>query len=171
MIRTETNKLVTDLVNLDRVKSLLKMIIYRRRFKEHLRRVREQGLPFRSVGKIELNTCVTAEIPSIIIENTPTTPPSTTRDIVGSSLSNHGEPETPSPSDRDSRVSDFGSIRPRSGGLQRRSRAEVSSTEFGPSYRDTLSVGGASASTDADDILFSMQNSMWGGESNRPREP
>ena len=61
-------------------------------------------------------------------------------------------------------MSDFGSIRPRSGGLQRRGRAEAS-TEFGPSHRDTLSMGDVSASTDADDILFSMQNSVWGGES------
>lgn len=32
VVRTETNKLVTDLVDLDRVRSLLKMISHRRRF-------------------------------------------------------------------------------------------------------------------------------------------
>ena len=48
VVRTETNKLVTDLVNLDRVRSLLKMIIYRRRFKEHLRRIHEKGSSTRS---------------------------------------------------------------------------------------------------------------------------
>ena len=55
VVRTETNKLVTDLVNLDRVRSLLKMIIYRRRFKEHLRRTREQGLSFRSPERNRTN--------------------------------------------------------------------------------------------------------------------
>jgi hypothetical protein len=55
VIRTETNKLVTDLVNLDRVKSLLKMIIYRRRFKDHLRRIREQGMCFIPLKESELN--------------------------------------------------------------------------------------------------------------------
>ena len=165
VVRTETNKLVTDLVNLDRVRSLLKMIIYRRRFKEHLRRTREQGLFFALRKEIRLSTCMIADIPSIIVDNTPTTPPSATRDIPGSPLSTYGEPETPSPSKRDSRASDFGNIRLRSSGLQRRSRTE---TDFGPSYRDTLSMGEVSTSTDADDILFSMQNSVWGGESRYP---
>jgi hypothetical protein len=36
---------------LDRVKCLLKMIIYRRRFKDHLRRIREQGLFSCSTGR------------------------------------------------------------------------------------------------------------------------
>jgi len=147
VVRTETNKLITDLVNLDRVKSLLKMIIYRRRFRAHLRHIREQ------------------EIPSIMVNNTPTTPPSATLDIAGSPLSGYGEQETPSPSKRDSRGSDFGSIRPvprSTGGLQRRSRAEVSSVELSPSYREAFSMGDISASTDADEILFSMQHSVWG---------
>jgi hypothetical protein len=46
--RTETNKLVTDLVNLDRVRSLLKMISCKKRFlahkaNAHLRRMEQQG--------------------------------------------------------------------------------------------------------------------------------
>ena len=32
VVRTETNKLVTDLVDFDRVQSLLLMILYRRRY-------------------------------------------------------------------------------------------------------------------------------------------
>ena len=171
VVRTETNKLVTDLVNLDRVKSLLKMIIYRRRFKEHLRRTHEQGLSFRSVERNGTECLRAAEIPSIIVDNTPTTPPSATRDIAGSPLSAYEEPETLSPSNRDSRASDFGNIRLRSSGLQRRSRAEITSMEFSPSHRNTLSMGEVSASTDADDILFSMQNSVWGGGSRCAREP
>ena len=55
VVRTETNKLVTDLVNLDRVKSLLKMIIYRRRFKDYLRRIREQGIYISLSKYMELN--------------------------------------------------------------------------------------------------------------------
>jgi len=171
VVRTETNKLVTDLVNLDRVKSLLKMIIYRRRFKEHLRRTHEQGPSFRSAERIRTECLRAAEIPSIIVDNTPTTPPITTRDIAGSPLSAYGEPETPSPSNRDSRASDFGNIRTRSSGLQRRSRAEITSMEFSPSHRNTLSMGEVSASTDADDILSSTQNSVWGGESRCARGP
>lgn len=34
LIRTETNKLVTDLVNLDLVRSLFKMFTVRRRYRE-----------------------------------------------------------------------------------------------------------------------------------------
>lgn len=47
VVRTETNKLVTDLVNLDRVRSLLRMITLRRRFLAHRDRVRmsNQGTP------------------------------------------------------------------------------------------------------------------------------
>ena len=62
-------------------------------------------------------------------------------------------------------MSDFGPIRPRSGGLQRRSRAELSSVDLSPSHRESLSMGEISASADADDILSSMQNSVWGGMS------
>lgn len=36
VVRTETNKLVADLVNLDRVRSLLKMLTHRRRFLAYL---------------------------------------------------------------------------------------------------------------------------------------
>lgn len=147
------------------------MIIYRRRFKDHLRRIREQGLSFSPSKGLDLNPFVILEIPSIIVNSTPTTPPSTMRDIIGSPLSAYGEQETPTPSNRDSRTSDFGTIRPRSGGLQRRSRAEVSPTDFSPSHRDTLSMGEVSAGADADDILFSMQNSVWGGESHALRRP
>jgi hypothetical protein len=43
VLRNETNKLVTDLVHLDRVGSLMKMILCRRRFREHLRKKREQS--------------------------------------------------------------------------------------------------------------------------------
>ncbi|KAG2002361.1 high-affinity cell membrane calcium channel, variant 2 [Coprinopsis cinerea AmutBmut pab1-1] len=48
VIRTEVNKLVTDLVNLDRVRSLLRTLTFRRRFLRHLEEKRaskyEQGV-------------------------------------------------------------------------------------------------------------------------------
>jgi len=57
-MRTETNKLVTDLVNLDRVRSLLKTISYRRRFLAHLERKKAEkydtGKLFHSVCKISI---------------------------------------------------------------------------------------------------------------------
>ena len=43
--------------------------------------------------------------------------------------------------------------------------------ESSPNYRDTISMGEVSTSGDADDILFSMQNSVWGGESHLLHNP
>ena len=42
VMRNETNKLVTDLVNLDRVRSSLKMISRRRHFLAHLEKKRAE---------------------------------------------------------------------------------------------------------------------------------
>ncbi|PFH47046.1 hypothetical protein AMATHDRAFT_77384 [Amanita thiersii Skay4041] len=64
VVRTETNQLVTDLVNLDRVKSLLEAYTVRRRYlamREQLTR--------------------STEIPSIIVDVMPGTPPQSSRDI------------------------------------------------------------------------------------------
>lgn len=56
VIRQETNKLVTDLVNLDHVRSLLKTISYRRRFVAYLTKKRsekyEQGAIYRHLSMI-----------------------------------------------------------------------------------------------------------------------
>jgi len=54
--RTEKNKLVADLMDLDRVRSLLKTISYRRRFLVHLEKKRaekyEKGTPsFTAISK------------------------------------------------------------------------------------------------------------------------
>ena len=50
VVRNETNKLVTDLVDLDRVRSVLKAISYRRKFLAHLKNKRaekyEKGMLF-----------------------------------------------------------------------------------------------------------------------------
>ncbi|GAW02071.1 calcium channel subunit cch1 [Lentinula edodes] len=61
VIRTETNKLVTDLVNLDRVQSLLKMISLRRRFLAHMERKRA--------------SMYDPDIPAIVVDTMPETPP------------------------------------------------------------------------------------------------
>ena len=65
--RTEINKFVNDLVDLDRVRSLLKTIYYRR----HYRAQREEQ---------HRKTLFDQDIPAIIVDDAPTTPPST-RDI------------------------------------------------------------------------------------------
>jgi hypothetical protein len=57
VVRTETNKLVTDLVNLDRIQSLLKTIFHRRRFLRY-----KQDIP-------------------VIVAVRPTTTPNITQDI------------------------------------------------------------------------------------------
>ncbi|KAJ3714682.1 hypothetical protein C8R42DRAFT_726172 [Lentinula raphanica] len=110
VIRTETNKLVTDLVNLDRVQSLLKMISLRRRFLAHLER----------------KCAESSEIPAIVVDTMPETPqplPSPTlsplrpssRDIstVGFSGSDNSAPSTPTPMRRSNFRSvqlDFGAL-------------------------------------------------------------
>jgi len=61
VVRTETNKLVTDLVNLDRVRSLLKMISHRRRFlaqrkQLHMTWMQHQGnLPLTRIMRLSLS--------------------------------------------------------------------------------------------------------------------
>ncbi|KAE9397917.1 hypothetical protein BT96DRAFT_1020456 [Gymnopus androsaceus JB14] len=105
VIRTETNKLVTDLVNLDRVHSLLKTISYRRRFLAHMERKRM--------------SMYDPDIPAIIVDSTPETPPlpspsfsvsrPSSRDIsaVGfSGWDSNSAPGTPTPMRR----SNFGSV-------------------------------------------------------------
>ncbi|KAJ3774978.1 hypothetical protein FB446DRAFT_726705 [Lentinula raphanica] len=103
VIHTETNKLVTDLVNLDRVQSLLKMISLRQRFLAHLER----------------KCAESSEIPAIVVDTMPETLPPlpsptlsplrpSSRDIstVGFSGSDNSAPSTSTPMRR----SNFGSI-------------------------------------------------------------
>ncbi|KAF8146232.1 Ion transport protein-domain-containing protein [Mycena galopus ATCC 62051] len=79
VVRTET-KLVTDLVNLDYVRSLLRTISHRRRFLKY----KQQQL-----------MALEPDIPSIIVDVMPSTPPSTTRDI--SSAGYTSAPGSPMP--------------------------------------------------------------------------
>ncbi|KAJ3901512.1 Ion transport protein-domain-containing protein [Lentinula edodes] len=105
VIRTETNKLVTDLVNLDRVQSLLKMISLRRRFLAHMERKRA--------------SMYDPDIPAIVVDTMPETPPPfpspslspsrpSSRDIstVGFSGWDNSAPSTPTPVRR----TNFGSV-------------------------------------------------------------
>ncbi|KAF5341523.1 hypothetical protein D9758_012561 [Tetrapyrgos nigripes] len=138
--RTETNKLVTDLVNLDRVHSLLKTISHRRRFLKHLQC--RQAEQFGS-----------QEIPSIIVDAMPSTPPHTTRDI--SSLGFDSVPNSPHHSPSPSMSIDRNST----SALQRSKRlSDVSrlSTDLGRYPRDSI------IEDDPQLVLSSMQNSMWG---------
>ncbi|KAF8840292.1 hypothetical protein BDN67DRAFT_996862 [Paxillus ammoniavirescens] len=152
VVRQEMNRLVTDLVNLDKVRSLLRMISLRRRFLL----AREQALN------------APRDIPTILVDATPATPPPlTTRDITSpggdyGQASEHdlGSP-TPSPRillpspelsavDRSFRVS-----------LQRARRvSDVSmlSADMGQSYWRESSI----EVEDEAEILSSMQRSMWG---------
>lgn len=178
--RTEVNKLVTDLVNLDRVRSLLKTISHRRRFLAHMQQVRAAKMEHgrkQSSHICRPNVHLSKDIPSIVVDVMPATPPASTRDI--SSLGYDGSaPSSPSPSQRfqppDILLGSPGS------GLQRSSRrnSDISmlSTDLGYKYpyvfadlcahfltdfrirRDSISED------DPQNVLSSMENSMWGGK-------
>ncbi|KIM44013.1 hypothetical protein M413DRAFT_17890 [Hebeloma cylindrosporum] len=82
--RTEMNKLVAGLMDLDRVRSLLETISCRRRFLEHLEKKRAE--------KYE------KDIPSIVVESMPGTPPMSSRDISSAGYDHHF-PGSPTPAD------------------------------------------------------------------------
>jgi hypothetical protein len=94
VVRTETNKLVTDLVNLDRVRSLLKTISCRRQFLAYRERLHQQGIfsvYFRSVWPLIFSK----EIPSIVVDGLP-----------------DGSPASPSPSVNNSYITPVYGARP-----------------------------------------------------------
>ncbi|KAF9022796.1 hypothetical protein BDZ89DRAFT_1070394 [Hymenopellis radicata] len=150
--RTRTNKLVTDLVNLDRVRSLLKTISHRRRFLAHMERKRRSRFSMQ-------------DIPSIIVDPMPGTPPMSTRDIASLADGTASVPPSPTPHQRFyapdvSLASDMSPGK----GLQRSSRriSDISmlGTDFGfkfprTSISDDETDGGVFSSS-------SIQNSMWG---------
>ncbi|KAK7047557.1 calcium channel protein [Paramarasmius palmivorus] len=151
VVRTETNKLVTDLVNLDRVHSLLKTISYRRRFLAHLEQKR--------TSRFEQSQ----DIPAIVIDSMPGSPQST-RDI---SSVYDSAPSSPTPERRQHRPDmsplslDRMSLGSPGSALQRSSRRgsdlSMLSTDLGYRYpRDSMSED------DPQLVLSSMQNSLWG---------
>ena len=105
-MRNETNRLVTGLVDLDRVRSLLKTISNRRQFKALLEKKRaekyEKGIVILvHLSSVSLKSCMT-DIPSIVVENMPETPPMSSRDIASAGLES-----SPSPSDSRYRDPDY----------------------------------------------------------------
>ncbi|RPD56855.1 hypothetical protein L226DRAFT_468999 [Lentinus tigrinus ALCF2SS1-7] len=153
VVRTETNKLVTDLVDFDRVQSLLLMILYRRRYLAERERAQ-----MAEMGQ--------SDIPAIIVDDFPATPPMTTRDIT----SPYQTPVHPSV-DRDRPVLMPGALQSPdvsfavetpSRPLQRRQRtSDVSMLSIDMSSRLDGSMYRDSRAGDDDEILSSMQNSMW----------
>lgn len=106
VVRNETNKLVTDLVDFDRVQSLLLMISHRRRYLAMKEQMRMQN--FAQQGKSTflyslfrlVLTATPPGLPDIVVDaGEPVTPPFTTRDITspGQHTSPFMDPETPSP--------------------------------------------------------------------------
>ncbi|KAL0066269.1 calcium channel protein [Marasmius tenuissimus] len=149
VVRSETNRLVTDLVNLDRVHSLLRTIHHRRRFLAHLEQKR--------LSKLEQSQ----DIPAIIVDGMPETP-QYSRDI---SSAYDSAPPSPTPDRRfprshDSFALDTNSFGSPGSALQRSKRgSDISmlSTDLGSRYpRDSIS------DEDPQLVLSSMQNSMWG---------
>ncbi|KAI0667461.1 Ion transport protein-domain-containing protein [Trametes maxima] len=147
VVRTETNKLVTDLVDFDRVQSLLLMILYRRRY-----------LAQREQARMQQMGIIQTDIPAIIVDDFPTTPPTITRDITSpgqTPVHRFVDSDTPSaitPGILQSPDMSFAVDTPSRRMLQRRQRTSDVSM---------LSIDMSSRSGDEDDIMSSMQNSMW----------
>ncbi|KDQ58077.1 hypothetical protein JAAARDRAFT_69375 [Jaapia argillacea MUCL 33604] len=132
VIRTEQNRLVSDLVNVDRVQSMLKMITLRRRFLAHreelrLRRMEQQELP---------------DIPAIVVDGLPPTPPPMVTDDVTSARRDSMNPFSDSRSPIHSpslspRHSPDVSLSLDSGASLQRSRriSDISMLSTDPSYR------------------------------------
>ncbi|KAF8632710.1 hypothetical protein AX15_001734 [Amanita polypyramis BW_CC] len=145
LVRTETNKLVTDLVNLDRVRSLLKTFTVRRRYLEERDKTR------------------LADLPSIIVDVMPSTPPASSRDI-SSALHDFSSPSSVSGSPMSERRytrSDLSFVLEDAPRLRRSPRrtsdismlsADLGSRSPRISFQDD----------DPQAILSSIKNSMWG---------
>jgi len=148
IVRNETNKLVTDLVNLDRVRSLLKTISYRRQFLAHLEKKRAE--------KYE------RDIPSIVVENIPETPPMSSRDI--SSAGFESSPNaSPTPGDFKYKNPDYArsvSMDLTSGSRLQRSGRRIS--DHSTSSMDMSKMPRMSwAVDDPEDVGNAMQASVW----------
>ncbi|EKM51356.1 uncharacterized protein PHACADRAFT_263446 [Phanerochaete carnosa HHB-10118-sp] len=158
VIRNETNKLVTDLVDFDRVQSLLLMISHRRRYLALKEQMRMEKL-------------VQHGLPNIVVDaGEPVTPPSITRDITspGQYTSRYMDPETPSPSYRGhSPELSLSFETPSHSTLQRSRRvSDISMLSIGDTGMrgsfDSSSRESRVVEEDAGNVLSSMQNSMWG---------
>ncbi|KAF9039224.1 high-affinity cell membrane calcium channel [Panaeolus papilionaceus] len=146
VVRTETNKLVTDLVNLDRVRSLLKTISQRRRYLAMLAK--------NQADKLE------QEIPSIIVENMPSTPPMSSRDIASAGFG-YSSPSSPSPvdvrySNPEYSLADISAGSRLQRSARRGSEWSMFSTDTSKSPRTSL------VDDEPQDVVTAMQTSVWG---------
>ncbi|PBK87237.1 hypothetical protein ARMGADRAFT_939192 [Armillaria gallica] len=147
--RTRTNKLVTDLVNLDRVRSLLKTISHRRRFLAHMEQKR-------------LSRFDSKEIPSIVVDTMPETPLLSSRDI--SSLGYGSAPGSPTPEHRFAPPDVLVGGSP-GRGLQRSSRRISDISMLGTDFSFKLPRDSSILEDDTENSFSSsMQNSIWGGQ-------
>ncbi|CDO68509.1 hypothetical protein BN946_scf184998.g6 [Trametes cinnabarina] len=156
VVRTETNKLVTDLVDFDRVQSLLLMILYRRRYLAQREQVRMQQMGMSQ-----------SDIPAIVVDDFPATPPMTTRDITSpgqTPVRRFGDADTPSafsPGILQSPDVSFAVDTPSRRALQRRQRtseASAWSMDLSSSRLDA-SMSRESRVGEEEDVM--SQNSMW----------
>ncbi|KAJ7019630.1 Ion transport protein-domain-containing protein [Mycena alexandri] len=142
VVRTETNKLVTDLVNLDRVRSLLKTISHRRRFL----RYKQQQL-----------MALEPDIPSIVVDVMPATPPNTTRDI--STAGYASTPSSPTPQRFFTPDISLSSSTPK---LQRSSNRRTSDISMLSGDIGFKSRESSISIEDPQQILRAMESSVWG---------
>ncbi|KAI8976389.1 Ion transport protein-domain-containing protein [Trametes punicea] len=156
VVRTETNKLVTDLVDFDRVQSLLLMILYRRRY-----------LAQREQARLQQMGVARSDIPAIVVDDSPATPPVTTRDITSpgqTPVHRFGSMDTPSAiSPGILQSPDVSFVTDTPSRLQRRQRmsdSSVLSIDMSSSRLDA-SLSRDFRSGDDEDMMSSMQNSIW----------
>ncbi|KZT30145.1 hypothetical protein NEOLEDRAFT_1238275 [Neolentinus lepideus HHB14362 ss-1] len=150
VVRTDQNKLVSDLVNLDRVRSLLRMITLRRRFVAERDRMRDLRMSQQ-------------DIPAIVVEGLPGTPPFS-RDITSPSP---GWSPTISPSLSPLSPVDVSFALDTTAGLQRSSRrlsdTSMLTTDTGRRHSREMSPSRESHyGDDAQAVLTSIQTSVWG---------
>ncbi|KAH9840560.1 Ion transport protein-domain-containing protein [Rhodofomes roseus] len=160
VIRTETNKLVTDLVDFDRVQSLLLMISYRRRYLAMRDEIRRQKM-------------VDQEIPAIVVGDLLATPPLMTRDITSpgrrSSIDRVVEPESPMSPTFGDRFPDY-TLTPESPSrsYSRRRVSDISMLSLSPGLSpDTSARDPHSPVDDAQNIIAAMQGSIWNADIGR----
>ncbi|KAJ6472696.1 Ion transport protein-domain-containing protein [Mycena vitilis] len=142
VVRTETNKLVTDLVNLDRVRSLLKTISHRRRFLKY---------------KQQQMMALEPDIPSIVVDVMPATPPNTTKDI--SSAGYASTPSSPTPGRFFAPDVSLSSGTPRLQRSPNRRTSDISMLSGDMGFRSRES---SISIDDPQQILHAMENSPWG---------
>lgn len=157
VIRAETNKIVTDLVDFDRVQSLLLMILYRRRYLAHREQIRQQQMQQQ-------------DIPAIIVDGLMSTPPVATRDITSpgqdTTIRRFSEPESPLSTLGGASSSEL-SLTPDSPSpsLHRSRRvSDISMMSLDPNRNlstDGISRLSRSDLDDPDSILAAVQGSVW----------